>query len=64
MLQDSFANDYECKGQTSYELELSFTSDNLYRELNRLQFQQIKRKLRNFIEMIKKRSVSSESKLP
>ncbi|CAF3735918.1 unnamed protein product [Rotaria sp. Silwood1] len=41
-LQESFSDKYECKPHTSYEIDFTFNSECLYRDIHRLQFQQIK----------------------
>ncbi|CAF2051648.1 unnamed protein product [Rotaria magnacalcarata] len=38
----SFSDEYECKAHTSFEFDFTFNTDSLYREIHRLQFQQIK----------------------
>ncbi|CAF1407418.1 unnamed protein product [Rotaria sordida] len=41
-LQESFSDEYECKSHTSYEIDFTFNTEYLYRDIHRLQFQQIK----------------------
>ena len=40
----SYSDEYECKAYTSHEFDFTFNCESIYREIHRLQLQQIKRK--------------------